>query len=186
MPKTGITTNTPNRYIVDAGEVRLNYVDGNDPGDLLGATLGGNTFTIESEYRDPRPDGARGKVKGLRTLNDVSIQLMANMFEVTRDTLVKAIPGASSAVDGDHHKITPTIDVNDSDYIDNIALIGTISGSDNDIIIILKNVLSDEGIELAFADRDDVVQPITFSAHFDPADIDTVPYEIRYPGDVAT
>lgn len=186
MVRTGITDKTPQRYIVDAGEVRVNYVDADNPGKLLGATLDGNEFVIEPEYRDPRPDGARGKIKGLRSLIDISIQLTANMFEVTRETLLKGIPGASGGVEGNHFVITPSLDIEDEDYIDNVALIGSISGSDKGIIIILKNVLADEGITLSFADRDDVLQPIMFSAHFDPEDLDEVPYEIRYPAEIVT
>jgi len=42
---TGVTTNTVKRFFVDAGAVYLNYgVEGEEK--LLGATKGGNVFTI--------------------------------------------------------------------------------------------------------------------------------------------
>jgi len=184
--KSGITCKTPERYIIGPGEVRLNYVNAGNPGVLLGATLGGNQFVVEPEYRDPRPDGARGKLKGFRTLNDISVQLVVNMFEITRETLLKALPGATGAVDGDHFVITPGMEIADGDYLTNVAIIGDISGSDDGIICIVKNALVDGGLSLSLVDRDDTIQEMTFSGHFACDAIDEIPYEIRYPSEITT
>ena len=184
MVRSGITSDTPKRYVVDAGEVRINYQDGNDQGSLLGATMDGNEFVIETEIRDPRPDGARGKVKGLRTYNDIAVQLTANLFEITLENLENNLPGVSTSDDGTHQVLSQGVDISDNDYIDNVAIIGTLSGSDEPIICIVKNALADDGFELSMADRDDVVQAVTFSGHFDPSSLETAPYEIRYPSDL--
>lgn len=186
MVRTGITSNTPQKYVVDAGEIRLNYTDGTDQGTLLGATLDGNEFVIEVDVRDPRPDGARGKIKGLRTYNEINASITANMFEISKESLEKNIPGVTVSDEGDYNKLTPGLDIADSEYIDNVAIVGTLSGSDEPFVGIIKNALADDGLEMSLADRDDVVQSITFSAHFDPSDLDTVPYEIRYPSDLVT
>jgi hypothetical protein len=72
-------------------------------------------------------------------------------------------------------------EIGDSDYIDNVALIGTISGKTQAVICIVKNALADAGFSLATAPRDEAVPSIVFTGHFDPADPDTEPWEIRYP-----
>ena len=54
--KYGITENTYKKLIVDSGAVYLNYGEAGET--LLGATRGGNTFTIETEYRDISSKGS--------------------------------------------------------------------------------------------------------------------------------
>ena len=72
-------------------------------------------------------------------------------------------------------------DIEDSDYMDNVALVGTISGKGDDVICIVKNALADTGFSLATAPRDEVVPSIVFTGHYLPADPDTEPWDIRYP-----
>jgi len=72
-------------------------------------------------------------------------------------------------------------DIEDSDYIDNVALGGPISGKSQDVICIVKNALADTGFSLATAPRDEAVPSIVFTGHYDPADPDTEPWNIRYP-----
>lgn len=72
-------------------------------------------------------------------------------------------------------------DIEDSDYIDNVALVGTISGKGDDVICIVKNALADTGFSLSTAPRDEAVPVIVFTGHYDPADPDTEPWDIRYP-----
>jgi len=72
-------------------------------------------------------------------------------------------------------------DIEDSDYIDNVALVGTISGKGDDVICIVKNALADTGFSLSTAPRDEAVPSIVFTGHYDPADPDTEPWDIKYP-----
>jgi len=72
-------------------------------------------------------------------------------------------------------------DIEDSDYIDNVALVGTISGKVKDVICIVKNALADAGFSFSTAPRDEAVPVIVFTGHYDPADPDTEPWDIRYP-----
>jgi hypothetical protein len=66
-------------------------------------------------------------------------------------------------------------------YIDNVALVGTISGKDQPVICIVKNALADTGFTITTAPRDEAVPSIVWTGHYDPADPDTEPWEIRYP-----
>jgi len=81
------------------------------------------------------------------------------------------------------HDVITGGDIEDEDYIDNVALVGTISGKDEDVICIVKNALADTGFSLSTAPRDEAVPVIVFTGHYAAADPDTEPWEIRYPRD---
>lgn len=72
-------------------------------------------------------------------------------------------------------------DIGDTDYIDNVALVGTISGKNDDVICIVENALADMGLALSTAPRDESVPAIVFTGHYDPATPTIEPWELRYP-----
>jgi len=74
-------------------------------------------------------------------------------------------------------------DIEDTDYIDNVALVGTISGKGDDVICMVKNALADAGLSLTTAPRDEAVPVIVFTGHYAAAYPDTEPWEVRYPRD---
>lgn len=178
----GMTKKTFNNLLVDAGKVVLNYGIAGKERDL-GATLGGNSFAIETEYKDTQPDGARGKIKGGRRIIGVAAALTTNVLELTLENLKAAIPGSEIVEDTEagYRSLRRTRDIEDQDYFENIALIGTISGSQKPIIIILDNALNDENLEISAEDKEEAVTEIVFSAHFDPEATEAEPWEIRYP-----
>jgi hypothetical protein len=181
---TGITTNTVKRFFVDAGAVYLNYGLENER--LLGATKGGNTFTIEQEIREMEADGARGPMKGARRIIRSVARCVANLVEITADNILVMLPGATkedypSAEAKTHDKITRVRDIQDGDYINNVALVGRISGADENFIGIVENVLADGNISANAVDKDEAAVEVQFTAHFDPAAMDEEPWEIRQP-----
>ena len=72
-------------------------------------------------------------------------------------------------------------EIEDSDYIDNVAIVGNVSGKSKPVICMVKNALADAGFSLATAPRDEAVPAIVFTGHYDPDDLDTEPWEIRWP-----
>lgn len=72
-------------------------------------------------------------------------------------------------------------EITDSDYIGNVALVGTISGKGTPVVCIVKNALGDAGFSLSTAPRDEAVPVVVFTGHYDPADLDKEPWEVRYP-----
>jgi hypothetical protein len=181
----GIVSDTYDRIVVDSGAVYKNYDETGEM--LLGATRGGNTFTIETEYKVMEVDGARGPVKGGRRITNVTARIVANIVELSEDIFRLALPGSSAAAttpapgqDG----ITRSLQISASDYCTNIAIVGDVSGSDEPIICIIKNGLGDGNLEVSFVDKDESVVAVTFTGHFTPDDLDTEPWEIRYPNDV--
>lgn len=175
----GITTETVKRLFVDAGAVYLNYDETDER--LLGATRGGNTFTIEQEVREIEIDGARGPVKGLRRVVSVRAQIVANLLEMTTENLKAALAGATVEENGTHDIITRKLTIKDSDYLKNVALVGEISGSQEPVICIVKNALSDGNFSVNTADKDEAGLEVTFTGHFDPENLDEEPWEIRFP-----
>lgn len=180
----GLRTETVDYFIVDAGAVYINYELPTER--LLGATRGGNSFAIEQDVREIEMDGAPGPVKGARRIIEVRPRLTTNLLEISRENLLMAIPGATSTAYPDataatHDSITRTRNIVGTDYIENVALVGTVSGSDEPIIIIVSNALNDENFEIGTEDRDETVLEVQFTGHFDPADMATEPWEIRYP-----
>lgn len=188
----GITTETHKNLLIDAGIVILNYGLGPERGErLLGATAGGNTFTVERDIRDMAEgiDGSKGKTKGFRRVVAENATMATNLIELTEENITLAIAGALAAEqtpdsgstdhpDGYIEIISGDIDLDS--YHDNIALAGTLSNG-SPIIIILYNVLSDENFELGQTDKEESVLAVTFSAHWDPADENRPPWAIRYP-----
>jgi hypothetical protein len=181
----GVTADTLERLVIDAGEVRLNYVDGTTPGTLIGATRGGSVFTIETEYKEMPFDGAKGLVKGGRRITKVNVKLACKFVEISNDLIKLMLPG-STMVDfptgtPTHKEIKRALALALADYSTTVAIIGEVMGNAQPIVCIVKNPLVDSGFELSLADQDESVVPVTFTGHFDVSDLDTEPWIIRKP-----
>jgi hypothetical protein len=90
--KSGITADTPDRIIIDAGAVYLNYGLTNQR--LLGATRGGNEFNLNRVTKNIEADGLKGAVKGMKRVTEVNPQITANLIELSVENLIAAIAGA--------------------------------------------------------------------------------------------
>jgi hypothetical protein len=181
----GITSNTYNEFLIDSGKLYINYGQAGEA--ALGATRGGTTFAINTEYRDMPVDGAKGPVKGGRRITRVEAILTVNMVEIDTTVLTKALPGSSAAdypttPTKTHDQITRELAIATTDYLTNVAIIGEVSGSTSKYFVgILNNVIADGNLEVSLVDNDESVLAIQFKAHFDPSDMDAEPWEIRWP-----
>lgn len=190
MPEySGLTATTPEKLLLDAGAFFKNFIVGTDTytsavsaGKLLGATMGGGNFSAIPTMRRIEVDGAKSPTKGLQTIDEWIVTIVANVKEISEDVLVAAL-ATGSAVDGPvgYRKITASNDVLAANYIDNITWVGRLSGSNIPVIIVVKNALSTAGLTLTMADKAEAVAPITFTGHFDAAALDEPPFEIYYP-----
>lgn len=93
--KTGISSETPDRIIIDAGAVYLNYGQANER--LLGATRGGNEFNLNRVTKNIEADGLKGAVKGMKRVTEVNPQITANLLELSVENLIAAIAGAEQS-----------------------------------------------------------------------------------------
>lgn len=190
----GVTVETVDRFVVDAGAVYLNYGEVDER--PLGATRGGNTFTIEQEVRDMEIDGLPGPMMGARRIINVVPTIEANLLELGTENLKLAIPGSDSedftqppAIAASHDRIFRNRTIQVTDYVTNVALVGQVLGQDARAIFIIKNGLSTENLELGLSDEDEGVQTLTIQGHFNAADLDATgsaeePWEIRWPKEV--
>lgn len=181
--KHGVTTNTYKKFIVDSGACYLNYSESDEL--LLGATRGGSSFLIETEYRDMPADGAKGPVVGGRRITRVDASLTVNFVELSSVLLSRVLPGSAIADYGSpktHDEITRSLAIALTDYATNVALVGEVTGGGaNAAEFILYNALVDGNFELALADGDEPVLTATFKGHFTPTDMDTEPWTMRFP-----
>lgn len=194
---SGFTTKTAKHLMLDAGAFFKNFDVSKDTfatakaaGKLLGATSGGGEFSAVPEIRQVEVDGVKGRAKGLETLDSWEVYIKATFIELSADVLAtmlttgkaEMVADVDSKVKG-YTKITATQKIELTDYIDNIVWIGTLSGSDEPVIIEIRNGLDTDGLTLTFADKSETKSDATFYGHYSEEDIDndTPPFTIYYP-----
>lgn len=192
LRKTGYSDKTSKRYVINAATIYTGVeykVDGGFTGDLMGATSGGVTLNIEQEYRDIEVDGTgHVKVKGNKVLESANGTVTANMKEITAETIRRSLNGSIKEVtDAEapigYKLIESKRYVEDSDYIENIAVVGRLSGTSQPVIAILDNALCTSGLELGTEDNDEAVIEQVYEAHasVEQLNADEMPWRIYYP-----
>lgn len=170
-----LTTQQLQNIIIDTGVVYVNYGEVDER--LLGPCKGGNSFLVEQEFKDVEYDGRRGKTKGLRRIINENASLKVRLMDLSQDNIKLALAGAkidaiTSAVTNGSRIIL------DSDYLKNIALVGTTAGGASKVIT-LYNVLSDNGLAMEMVDKDELAVELNFSAHYDPTNLESPIYKIE-------
>lgn len=194
LAKTGYTSTTSKNYVVDAATIWTNFTYdevGGMSGTPLGATSGGVSVTIEQTYRDVEVDGTRHmKVKGNKRLESATATATANMKEITAELIRRSINGTlaaagASVAPAGYKVITTKRNVEDADYIENMAVVGILSGTTEPVVIVLDNALCTSGLELATEDNAEAVIEQTYEAHatVTQLQVDEFPWRILFPAD---
>lgn len=192
LKKTGYTEKTSKNYLINAATVYtdVTYTEGAGfTGTLHGATSGGVTLTIEQAYRDIEVDGtSHMKVKNNKVLEAANAYITANLKEITAESIKQSLNGAiEDAAAGEaptgYKVVTTKRYLEDGDYIGNMAVVGTLSGTNEPVIAILDNVISTGGLELATEDNNEAIIEQTFEAHatVEQLDADEFPWKILFP-----
>lgn len=192
LNKTGYTDKTAKNYLINAATVYTNvtYTEGTGfSGTLHGATQGGVTVTIEQTYRDIEVDGtSHMKVKGNKVLESANATITANVKEFTAETIRRSLNGTIRTATGTEgpaaYKVIETKRfISDTDYLNNMAVVGTLSGTNEPVIVILDNVLSTSGLDLSTEDNSEAVVEQTYEAHADVDQLlgDDFPWRILFP-----
>ena len=149
---------------------------------VLGATSGGNKLSIMSEITQIEVDGALVKVKGLTQKQGETGTLETNLAQHTKESFLRSIIGKeqSTLIKG-YAQLTTKALIEASDYLENIAYVGTMSDG-TECIIIMENALCTSGFELEAKNKETAVLKATFecNADFDDAH-DTLPIYIFVP-----
>lgn len=190
MAFTGFTANTAKKLLLDAGAFVKDYDPSTDTWDtikdtkVIGATQGGGSFSAVPTVRRIEIDGVKGAAKGLEALDEWVVTITANVKEVSAEAIALALASSTSAPADQpegYTKITANNAIDLDDYLENIAWIGRLSGSDKPVIIVVKNALNTNGLSLTMADKAEGVIALTFTGHYDPTELDSPPFEIYYP-----
>lgn len=184
MASHGITSSTVKRQIFGAGVWVRNYDKSKalsaQTANIIGATRGGNEFSIIQEFKNTGEDldGALGKVKGMtRRIKDTATA-KGTFADIDIDALLDKLPGATVAEDGNVATITRAADVADADFLTNVALVCDAPTADGAWGFILKNPLSYEPLVVAPSKVEAAGIDFSWEAHYDPSDMATAPWEI--------
>ncbi len=190
----GYTENTPKYYLIDAATVYkdVTYTEvGGFTGTLVGATSGGVNVKIEQNYRHPEVDGTahvQGMVKGNTVLESAKATAVIPLKEITAENirmgLNAAMRDALAAEAPTGYKVIETKrEVEATDYLTNLAIVGRMAGTNNPIIVILDNPLCTGGVEIGTEDTGEAIVELTHEAHATAAQLaaDTFPWRILFP-----
>lgn len=187
---SGYTAKTPEKLLLDAGAFFIDFDIETDTfddavaaGKLLGATRGGGQFEATPEIRSIEVDGVKGKAKGLQVIDAWAVKMTANVLEVTKEGLAKALTASEvdSATNEKYEIIKAKNYIDLTDYIENITWVGTLSGASEPVIIQIYNAINTAGLTLQTEDKNEAVIAMTFEGHYDDTELDNPPFAIYYP-----
>lgn len=191
--RTGYNTKTMENLHTGAGAYFKNFTVGVDTyetartdGKLLGATQGGGEFKAAAEIRQIEIDGLPGKAKGAEIIDSWEVSLGMTFIETTPETLALSLGAADidTTTNGTYNIIQGRNAFEDGDYIDNITYIGTLTGSDEPIIVQVFNALSTDGLNIKVEDKKEGTIPVTVFGHYEDngdGSLDAPPFKIYYP-----
>lgn len=191
---TGLTNKTKENIQLDAGALYKNFNVASDTpatatAKLIGATEGGGQLSFVPEVRQIPVDGAKGPVKGFEVIDSWTATLTATLKELKPDNIKLALGAAtvtSSTSPAGYQKIVPDENFEDSDYLTNVTWIGKLLGSDDPVMIVLKNALCLNGFNLQVADKTEGTVPVVLTAHYDVTDLSAIPVEFYTPNMTST
>lgn len=197
VKRTGYTASTPKHYLINAGAIYKNLTwnptggkegAGQWEGDLLGATAGGNKVTVEVNYRVVEIDGVFTPAVGQKILESQTAKIETNVKELTAENIRLSINGEIKEADGTdaptgYKVISGKSKLENTDYIENLGIVGTMSGTNDPIIVIIDNALCTSGLDFETKDNEEAVITMTFEAHADEGQIDdlSLPCRIYFP-----
>lgn len=190
MNYTGYTAETPKSLLLDAGAFFKNFYVDTDTfasavaaGKLLGATQGGGSFAAIPSMRKIDIDGIKGAAKGLEVIDEWVVTISAKVKEVKKSTIKTALASANedTATSANYDILTANSEIALTDYIDNITWVGTLSGTNDPVIIQVYNSLNTNGLSLNVADKGEALIDLTFTGHYSDTDTSTPPFKIYYP-----
>lgn len=194
--KHGITSETVKKMILGAGVIYKNLVytagsggaAGSWSGTVLGATSGGIVYHHEIKWLEVEVDGATVLVKGVsRQKVGESAYLEGNMTEITADVLTTALhmvaaTGNDASGDSNYTKYVTKENIDSSDYLTNIAYVGTLTDGKR-VIIILPNAICLEAFEINPQNANQTTFKVRFecTADLENDTLDKLDVEIYYP-----
>lgn len=152
----------------------------------IGATSGGATFEAVPEITNifEDIDDAKGKYKGGVEITNIEVTFTFTMKEMTKENFQLAMGASDTKEEEDdgstklkHTKITPRLEIKDSDFIDNICWFGRKRNGEK-VCIVLHNVFNEGGISYTSESAGKGSLEVELHAYFDLENPEKVPYEV--------
>lgn len=162
---------------IDHGILFKNY--GLESQNLIGPLRGGTNFKVERTYRNIEFDGAKGKTKGLKTLDDENATLTAKTLNFDLETMADKLPGATITRDEATKKITKIESgklglLDEDEYIENITMFAQkISGEY--IKVTITNAMDENGLDFSAVQKAEGEVELAYSAHHEYDESKKVP-----------
>lgn len=192
---SGFTTKTAESLLLNAGAFFKDFDVENDTfataveaGKLIGATKGGGEFSAVPAVRQVEVDGIAGRAKGLEVIDSWEVYLKASVLEVKKETVLTGLCASKvdESTNTDYDIISANAEISLDDYIGNVTWVGTLSGSEKPVIIVVENALNTDGLKFTVQDKREATIEMTFYGHYTQDDLDTPPFKIYYPKAAAT
>lgn len=182
----GITESTPKNLLFSAGTFykNLKYTATKWEGTVLGATSGGGKVTITPEYADAELDGATVAVKGAKFKVGETASLEATFTEIKEGITVDALHLVKDSTFSNEKwvKYDSKALLDDSDFLENVAFVGTLT-SGKQVIFIMDNAICTSAFELNGQNKTQATYTCTFecTADLTQGDLYHLPYHIYFP-----
>ncbi len=153
---------------LDHGILFKNY--GLETQELIAPVRGGTNFKVERTYRNIEFDGARGKTKGLKTIDDENASLTVKTLNASLETFADKLPGAKITRDSSGtNKITKIEATNigiisEDEYIENITVFAQKIGGEY-VKITITNALDENGLDFSAVQKAEGEIEMVYSAH---------------------
>lgn len=196
IAKSGFSKDTAENIIINAPVVYQNVtIDPAKPEDgftaekMLGATQGGVEINIQASIRKIEADGTYAMdVKGLNAFETGKAEMTATILSMTKEMITLAAHGTvdSKADITGFTKIDGRSVVADEDYIQNIAVVGMMNGSNRHVIFIFDNALVTSDLKIKMEDKSEGTVELTVQANatVDQVQAGELPWHIYFPDEV--
>lgn len=190
----GISSTTPANLWLDAGvlyfDIDVDALRASGTGQLtnaiadatlLGATRGGSEFSLGKQMRMIDVDGKRFPIKGLVRVSGYEPSLTVNLLEISVELMRRGWAPMDVQSHTAYDEISSSVEIDPTHYFDNIALITTISGKADPVVLVLENCLAIENNDIKVEDNNEMVYEVKFVAFADASTPHDSPVRIFYP-----
>lgn len=189
-PYSGYNQTTPDKLLLDAGAVFINFTPGTDTyesakaaGKCLGATQKGSEFSAVPKFRRMEIDGVHTRTIGDTLIDGWDVYLKTTLVEMTSDNIKRAlgVGNISTGTPSGYDKIQGRDTIETTDYISNVTFVGNILGETDPIIIQVFNAFNESGLTITNEDKNNAAVGCQFYGYNDATVYDSVTNPLRPP-----
>lgn len=189
-PYSGYNQTTPDKLLLDAGAVFINFTPGTDTyesakaaGKCLGATQKGSEFSAVPQFRRMEIDGVHTRTIGDTLIDGWDVYLKTTLVEMSSANLKRALSVGTIATGtpSGYDKITGRDTIETTDYISNVTFVGNILGEADPIIIQVFNAFNESGLTITNEDKNNAAVECQFYGYNDADVYDSVTNPLKPP-----